>query len=205
MLRTFFIAAALLVTVNVSSQQFQGGITAGLNASRIDGDGHDMYGKLGLNAGVFVARAIIPDLLYWQLELKYTSRGKYHIERDNQGYISGLELIDLRYAELPLSVHYFFNPRIQLELGLAPDVLLKEYYEDENGEIPNEHANDLHRFGVTVFGSVNYFFIESLAAGIRFNYSALPFYRTSAYAVRFRDSGWFHDVLSINMRYYFVR
>ncbi len=205
MLRTLFIAGVLLVTVNVSSQYFQGGITAGLNAARIDGDGHELYGKLGLNAGGFVSRAIIPDLLFWQLELKYSSRGKYNVERDNQGYVSGLELIDLRYAEIPLSVHYFFNPKIQVELGLAPDVLLKEYYADENGEISTEYANDLHRFGVTAFGSVNYFFTESLAAGIRFNYSAFPFYRFEAYAVRYRDSGWFHDVLSINARYYFVK
>jgi hypothetical protein len=189
----------------LSAQSFQGGVSGGLNAARIDGDGHEFYGKLGLNVGAFVARAIVPDMLYWQMELKYTSRGKYHIYRDPTGSIVDLSLIDLRYAELPLSLHYFLNEKVQLELGLSPDLLLKERYEDGEGVLPVEEANDLRRFGITAFAGANYFVLEPLAVGIRFNYSVIPFYKFDAYAVRYRDSGWFHDVLSINARYYFTR
>lgn len=189
----------------LNAQRFQGGLVAGLNASRIDGDGHEFYGKLGLNAGAFVAREILPERLFWQMELKYTSRGKYHLYRDQMGGVAGMSLIDLRYAELPLSLHYFLNQQVQLELGLSPDLLLKEHYEDEDGVLPMEDANDLHRFGITAFGGASYFIIDPLAVGIRFNYSVIPFYKFEAYAVRYRDSGWFHDVLSVNVRYYFTR
>ena len=49
-----------------------------------------------------------------------------------------MSLIDLRYIEMPLSIHYFLNEKVQLELGLSPDVLLKERYEDEDGiEVPS--------------------------------------------------------------------
>ena len=200
-----FIFGCLFLLSNLHGQNFQGGLLGGLNASRIDGDGHEFYGKLGLNAGAFVAREILPEMLFWQMELKYTSRGKYHLYRTPGGTIVGLDLIDLRYAEMPLSLHYFLNPQVQLELGISPDLLLKERYEDEDGILPVEDANDLRRVGVTAFAGANYFVLESLAVGIRFNYSVIPFYKFDAYAVRYRDSGWFHDVLSVNARYYFTR
>ena len=208
MIRRLIICTLLMLSLtNLLSQGFQGGIVAGLNASRIDGDGHELYGKLGLNAGAFVSRAIIPDVLFWQMEVKYTSRGKYNLERDIQGTIVGLELIDLRYAELPLSVHYFFTGKVQFEVGLAPDLLLMQRYEDENGEtpVPLYDQGTFRRAGITAFAGANYFILEPLALGIRFNYSAFPFYKFDAYAVRYRDSGWFHDVLSVNARYYFLR
>ncbi len=204
-IKYLFILSFFFLLTSLPAQNFQGGLTGGLNAARIDGDGHEFYGKLGLNAGAFVARAIVPEMLYWQMELKYTSRGKYHILRDLNGSIVDLNIIDLRYAELPLSLHYFLNEKVQLELGLSPDLLLKERYEDAEGVLPVEEANDLRRFGITAFAGANYFVLEPLAVGIRFNYSVIPFYKFDAYAVRYRDSGWFHDVISINARYYFTR
>jgi len=195
----------ILLSSLASSQTFQGGISGGLNAARIDGDGHELYGKLGLNAGAFVAREIIPEILFWQLELKYTSRGKYNLERDWGGTVIGKDLIDLRYIEMPFSVHYFFSEKIQAEFGIAPDVLIKQYWIDENGDYTESSGYDLRRFGITALIGANYFIRPELAVGIRFNYSLIPFYKFSAYAIRYRDSGWFHDVLSLNLRYYFSR
>lgn len=197
----FLILLMLILTVNAFAQTFKGGFTGGLNAARIDGDTYDIYGKLGLNAGAFVSREILSDFLDWQLELKYTSRGRYQGPTPT---FSGIDLISLTYAELPLSLQLHLNEKIQIELGLSPDVLLKEYYEDENGPVSPEYANELRRFGITAFAGVNYFFITHMSVGMRFNYSALPFYKFDAYAVRYRDSGWFHDVLSINLKYYLV-
>lgn len=202
---TFLFLLLFVMGIGVYGQKFQGGITAGLNAARIDNDTDELYGKLGLNAGAFVARQTSINQLYWQLELKYTSRGKYDIQRDLAGNIVGTDLIDLRYIEMPISLHYFINERLQAELGFAPDVLIREYYADENGPIPLDNANDLRRFGITAFAGVNFFVRPDLAFGLRFNYSAVPFYKFEAYAIRYRDSGWFHDVLSINARYYFTR
>lgn len=204
-LKILTILAFSLFLFGLHAQSFQGGVLGGLNAARIDGDTHELYGKLGLNAGAFVSREILPDLLYWQMEIKYTSRGKYNIQRDFQGSVLQIELIDLKYAELPLSLHALFNERIQIELGVSPDVLLKERYEVDYIEVSPEYANDLRRFGVTGFVGANYFLTDKIAVGMRFNYSLIPFYKFDAYAVRYRDSGFFHDVLSLNARYYFTR
>lgn len=200
--RNLIIAFLMLVSVPVISQGFQGGVTGGLNAARIDGDGHELWGKLGLNAGAFVSREIFPGMLSWQIELKYSSRGKYQGPTIND---PGIDIIDLKYAELPLTLQYFVNEKIFIEFGFAPDILLKEEYADENGPVPSEYADELRPAGLTTLGSINYFLIDKLAVGLRFNYSVFPFYKFDAYAVRYRDTGWFHDVISINAKYYFVR
>lgn len=189
----------------LSSQSFKGGVTGGLNAARIDNDGDELYGKLGLNAGVFVSREILPGMLEWQMEVKYTSRGKYNVDRDLQGTIIGVSLIDLRYFELPLSLQVKLNEKMQIGLGLSPDVMIREAYADQDGGLPLPDDSDRpNRFGVTAFGEFNYYVIDALALGVRFNYSVFPFKKFDGYAVRYRNSGWFHDVLSINARYYFV-
>jgi hypothetical protein len=201
-MKNLFIVLLAILSLGASAQGFQGGISGGLNAARIDGDGHEIYGKLGLNLGAFASREIIRDQLYWQMEIKYTSRGKYQGPTRN---FFGIEIIDLRYVELPLSIQYLYNDKLQFEIGISPDVLLAEYYADENGAISPEFANDLDRFGVTAFAGINYFVLSKLAVGMRFNYSIIPFYKFDAYAIRYRDSGYFHDVLSLNARYYFSR
>ncbi|MDA3824251.1 MAG: outer membrane beta-barrel protein [Bacteroidales bacterium] len=211
-IKYILIVFLLAVPELLFSQGFKGGVMGGLNAARIDNDGDELYGKLGLNAGAFVARDIIPGMLEWQMEVKYTSRGKYNIDRDIQGNVIGLRMIDLKYVELPLSMQYRLNDKMQIGLGLSPDVLLKASYFDQDGILPPpyDYPNDVQSeklfiIGLTAFGEFNYFVLDALAVGVRFNYSVFPFEKSDGYAVRYRDSGWFHDVLSINGKYYFTR
>jgi len=168
--RYILVFILLLAWGGIRAQEFKGGILGGLNSARIDNDSHELFGKMGINAGFFVARDIMPDFLYWQMELKYTMRGKY---QGPTATFTGLEIIDLRYLEMPLTVQAIFNGKIHVGLGLAPDVLLQEYYEDENGPISADLAKDLDRFGLTALGEINYFFKPKLAAGVRFNYSLI--------------------------------
>ncbi len=200
-INTGIIILILCISLSSSAQSFQGGIFAGINASQIDNDTYGGFNKLGLNAGAFVSREITPNF-YWQMELKYSSRGMYHHPTINQNFIA---LSNLKYLELPLSIHYFYNEKIQVELGFAPDVLLSEYYEDEHGSLDPAYAPDLRRFGVNVFGGIYYYFIENMAVGIRYTYSAIPFYPFDFWTARYRDKGYFHDVLCLSVKYYFVR
>jgi len=197
-----FLSVFCVTSATLAGQDFQGGLTAGLNAAQIDGDGDEGFGKLGLNAGAFVARPIIDNLLYWQLELRYSSRGKY---RPITQFDRTSDFAALDYVELPLSLHYYVIDKVIIELGIAPDVLVRERYADENGPINPDYATNRRRFGLTALAGAWYFPMEQLAIGVRYNYSAIPFYKFDAYAVRYRDSGYFHDVLSLNAKYYFLR
>lgn len=195
------ITLILCLSISLSAQKFQGGVFAGMNASQVDGDGYSGFNKLGLNAGAFVSREIIENF-NWQMELKYSTRGMYNYQIFPDPSINVSNLI---YLELPLSVHYFYSEKIQIELGIALDVLLKESYGDENSGISIDQANDLRKFGLNVFCGVFYYFKKNIAAGVRYTYSAIPFYPFDAYAIRYRDSGLFHDVLSLSVKYYLVR
>lgn len=209
--RIGYIFILLAICFLSEAQSFRFGIVGGVNSSRIDNDRHDIWGKLGLNGGVFVERDLIPGVLFWEMDLKYTARGKY------QGPTStnlGISIIDLKYVEFPVGINYRINDQFSFGIGIAPDVLLSERHYDENGLLPNidpiygvgqngdPDENRTFYFGLTAYAAMNYYFLENFAAEIRFNYSVFPFYKFDAYAVRYRDSGLFHDVISINLKYY---
>ncbi|HKK61073.1 MAG TPA: outer membrane beta-barrel protein [Bacteroidales bacterium] len=201
----------LVISISSYSQGFKGGISAGLNSARIDNDRHEIWGKMGLNVGTFVERDILPDVFGWVGEIKYTARGKYQGPTLTN---PGIDKIDLKYLELPIGLYYRLNPEFSFQLGLSPDVLLSQRYFDENGLLdnpdpiygsPSEDGDQLFYFGITGFAGANYFFHEKIAVGLRFNYSLIPFYKFDGYTDWYWNSGFFHDVLSINLRYYLVK
>lgn len=202
MKKSFFAFLILFSFSTLYSQTFQGGLTGGINASRVDNDGHGRYGKMGLNAGFFVAREIMDNTLFWQMEIRYSSRGKYDRGIDPPYEVA---IMDLKYIELPLSLHYNVNEKFQPKVGLAPDMLIKEAYYDEDGPVSSSGSNTLHQFGLTAFAGMNYFFNEKIAIGAQLNYSVFPFYRFPGTAIRYFDRGYFHSVISINMKYYINR
>ncbi len=200
--RLAFIGLLLGLSVVAFGQKFQGGVFAGLNASQVDNDGFAGYKKLGLNAGVFVGRELDYGLA-WKMELKYTSRGMYQPPTLNNP--SELAYSNLQYFEVPLSISYLYNEKVEVELGIAPDVLLREKYENESGILDPSYASDIRRFGLNVFGGINYYFIDNMAVGVRYTISGLPFYVFDYWTPRYISSGFFHDVLSMSVKYYFLR
>lgn len=200
-LKHLFITILLGITTLLSAQTFEGGIFGGINASQVDNDGLAGFNKLGLNAGVYASREITTNL-YWQIELRYTSRGVYNYQREPNPSITQSRLI---YLEMPLTMHYFYNNKIQAELGLAPDVLLAEFYGDETSSIDPVYAEDLRRFGLNGIAGIYYYFTENIGLGVRFTYSLVPFYKSEGYSIRYWNSGLFHNVFSLNVKYYITR
>ena len=191
----------LLIIQLLPAQSFNGGVFGGINASQVDNDGNRGFNKLGLNAGAFASREITTNL-YWQIELRYSSRGMYDFQINPY---RDLAISRLLYLEMPLTMHYIYSNKYQGELGLAPDVLLAEFYGDETSGINPDYADELRRFGLNGIAGVYYFFRENLGVGIRFTYSLIPFYRSEGVAVRYWDNGLFHNVYSLNLKYYITR
>ena len=182
-------------------QNFKGGIFGGLNASRIQNDGFSGFQKLSLNGGVFVQREFAPDL-GWKMELKYSARGMSHYPTQSRLYI---QLSHLVYLELPLSITYLYNEKVELELGFAPDVLLSEYYEDENGPLDPSYSSDLHRFGLNGFAGISYYIFDRVAVVFRYTMSAIPFSSFDYWTPTYFTSGLFHNVISIGLKYYILK
>ncbi len=180
----------------VLAQRFNAGVFGGITASQVDGDSYSGFNKLGMTAGGFVNRYIDYGI-YWQVEIKYATRGVYKGPglNDPTLYKSSYHM-----GEFPLSVHYLFEDRIQVELGIVPEVLLTTRFWDENGMIDPSTYPDHRRFGLSVFAGFGYWFSKSAGVGIRYTYSAIPF-RVPREWNHPRYRGYFHNVLCLTLAY----
>jgi hypothetical protein len=185
-----------IYTFSVYGQQFNAGLFGGIQVSQVQGDTYSGFNKLGFNAGMFF-NGPIDKQFYWQAELKYGTRGVYEGPTDNNQslYKSAYHIL-----ELPLSVHYLFEERIQVEAGTSPEVLIATLFWDGDGLMDKSTYPDNRRFGLSVFAGVGYWFSDRMMAGLRYTNSAVPFrdpeeWNTPQYR------GYFHNVISLSLAY----
>lgn len=189
--------STMLIQGKVLAQEFDLGVFGGVAVSQVDGDFYRGYHKLGMTAGVFVNREI-DNNFYWQLELKYVSRGAF--ENDPQNYVYDKTVY--RYIEIPLSVNYLFDEKYQVEAGISPEVLLQYAAFDANGKLDPRNYPDNRRFGLSVFAGFVYWFIPNTGVGFRFTYSAIPFREPQEYN-NAQYPGLFHNVMAFTLAHKF--
>jgi hypothetical protein len=130
---TLLIAASFMFICHTThAQSFDAGVTAGVVASQINGDGYAGYHQIGWTAGVF-GRIPTEGPSAWQLEMKYSLFGAHS---DSKELDYGLLPMNIRlhYIEIPVMYRYdlselIINGRtfdfITLEAGLSADILVK--------------------------------------------------------------------------------
>ncbi len=199
MIRVFILTCLLLLLSFPSfAQQFNAGVFGGVTASQVDGDSYSGFNKLGLTAGVFVNRKIDKNV-FWQIEIKYVTRGVYKGPTDND---FTLYRSTYRYIEIPLSVHYLHDDKIQIEAGTSPEVLINVTFSDQDGRIDPSNYPENRRFGLSVFAGLHYWFKPTTGVGIRYTYSAIPFREPQEWNhANYR--GYFHNVLCLTLAYKF--
>lgn len=131
---TLLLLAALVITTGLRcrAQSFDGGVTAGLVTSQINGDGYGGFHQLGWTAGFF-GRIPTDGAGSWQAELKYSLFGS-HSSADEVIHGMNPMSIRLHYVELPLMYRYNLSginisgtklDFITLEIGLSNDFLIR--------------------------------------------------------------------------------
>ena len=130
---TLLIASSFMfICQTTHAQSFDAGVTAGVVASQINGDGYAGYHQIGWTAGVF-GRIPTEGPSAWQLEMKYSLFGAHS---DSKELDYGLLPMNIRlhYIEIPVMYRYdlselIINGRtfdfITLEAGLSADILVK--------------------------------------------------------------------------------
>lgn len=117
-----------IVSFVVFSQiKFKGGLTAGINASQIEGDGYRGFDKVGLIGG-FVLRSNLNEKWYLQSEIIYIQKGSrdpvnFEIGKYNSAKIA------LDYVEVPFLIGYKLKDDIPVDIGLSYANLVKVYTE----------------------------------------------------------------------------
>jgi len=192
----FVIMLFFTLPAPAQGQKINVGLFGGINVSQLSGDPYEGFNKLGFNAGLYVNRPI-DNHFYWQVEIKYGTRGVYEGPKDNNQNIfkSSYHII-----ELPLSVNYLFDNKILLELGTSPEVLVTTLFWDDNILIDKSQYPDYRRFGLSVFAGIGYRFNERIMAGFRYTNSAVPIHDPQEWN-NSQYPGDFHNVIRFTLGY----
>lgn len=190
-----------LSTFKLKSQSFNAGILAGVNASQVSGDGYGGFNKAGLHIGLF-SNIDVSSKVNLQMEINYSQKGSRRNPNTSEGD-TDFFLLRLNYIEIPFLARTNYKKFI-FEGGAYYGQLIKTYLEDENGpfNIP-ENLNQFNNFDVGIIAGVYFQFTESLMMNFRFSNSIIPV-REYDSGANFRfDSGMYHSILSVNVRYVF--
>jgi hypothetical protein len=196
----FFILLLFLMALpleGVWAQEFNLGVFGGVTVAQVDGDYYRGYHKLGMTGGLFVNREI-DNNFYWQLELKYVSRGAFENEPTSSIYDKTV----FRYLEIPVLVYYLYEKKYQFDLGISPEVLLQYAHFDANGKTDPSLYPPNNRIGLSVFAGFSYWFVPNTAVGFRFTYSAITF-RDPQEWNNPQNRGMFHNVLAFTVAHKF--
>jgi hypothetical protein len=195
------------------SQTFFAGMTLGANISQVDGDTYSGYHKMGLNAGA-VTYARFSDHVGAGLEFLFVQKGssnKNYTESaaTGMGYLDEYKL-KMNYVELPLTLRYFDNSRMNYGVGISYAYLIsyKETAYDASG-FPANLAPALypfHKSDWAVLGDINFEFYKGCFIGARYAYSFRSIRDGSRIPAGYgggRFGGQFHNLFSFRIFYFF--
>lgn len=180
MKKVFILLSLLLIFyIKGHTQSFDGGLTAGVVTSQINGDGYAGYHQIGWTAGAF-GRIPTNGPSSWQMELKYSLFGA-HSSVDEENYGWSPMNIRLHYVELPLMYRYnlsairlYGKPLdfITFELGISGDFLIRGAQSADNEE--NFDNPSWLFFSMTGNVGMQFDFNEHLGVNIRSMNSLTP-------------------------------
>jgi hypothetical protein len=146
-------------------QSFSPVLTAGVNATQIDGDKQAGYNKAGIHAGVGV-RYVLKSPVKLQGEIAYSQKGARNSADDPFILIQRVN-----YLSMTTIVGYEgISKGVWLEGGLAADVLLGQYYEF-NGFVTRSFEGRLRRVDLPVVVGVEVPINPKFSGNIRLYYS----------------------------------
>lgn len=204
----------LFFTVNLSAQEFFGGLILGGTTSQVGGDNRGGYNKIGMVGGAFAGLNLTEDFDI-QMELKYIQKGSLSNDVENRPGTDPF-LIKLDYIDLPIVFAYNLNKVnvnnvnlrwLKFEFGLSFDVLVNSRQELQGVEVLA--SNPWRRFVVNTIVGVRVDATENIEIGLRAvdamtsicRSSKYPYYNGNVNYTRrlFGRYGMFNDVLQLSV------
>ena len=113
-------------SLELKSQDFNGGIMAGVAGTQVAGDTYYGFHKAGIFAGGFVNLQISEHSAF-QMELEYFQKGSRENPDSSNNY--NQYLFRVNYIELPVFYQYIASKRFKIEAGPSMGFLVG-YYEE---------------------------------------------------------------------------
>ena len=200
----FFFLVFILLSGTVLSQQFHGGVTAGVVGSQVAGDGYSGYKKGGIFAGGYV-NLDVSERSAFQMELTFFQKGSRQNPRPEKDLYDNY-LFRVNYIEMPL-LYMFKIGRFIIEGGPSAGILISYYETDVNGyEISDEQDyNKPAAATLQINVGLRFFITQKLGTGIRTNNSLLNIRSSNVTGDvwRFWGYGQFNDAIVLSLFYQF--
>jgi hypothetical protein len=198
----FFLLIFSAIAGQVFSQEFHGGVTAGLVGSQVAGDTYSGYKKAGIFAGGYIGWEFTKHSGL-QLELTYFQKGSREnpTEKNNYDYY----LFRANYIEMPVLYQYKIKKFI-VQGGPSLGFLLG-FFEENEVEVISDHPgyNKPAPITLQINIGIRFFITEKFGVDFRTNNSILNI-RTEnrgGDVWRLWGYGQFHDALVLSLFYQF--
>lgn len=196
-----FLLLLLILPSYIYSQEFEGGIVLGVNATAVFGDQLSGPDKPGLHAGAYAALAISENSTL-QMELSFVQKGSKHFpDSATQPNYADSYLLRLNYAELPVIFQFHANEQLTFETGASYAVLINSPgYERvdmyEQTPDPPFNAGDL-----SIHLGGNYLLTSKVRFSVRASHSILPIRSHNQGGTYLLNRGQYNQVLAFTLRY----
>jgi hypothetical protein len=178
------------------SQNFKGGVIAGITTSQVSGDALGGLHKAGLYLGVFTELPISP-ISNIKMEMNYIQKGSNN-PKISENFLSD---ISTSYIEVPISVNYYQNEIMCFEIGLQTAFLLNFSDNDLYGPIPNDQSIPFNKLDLGAFIGMNYHLTDNILLNSRISNSILPVRPHASGAIYQLNRGQYNSVLSFTLHY----
>lgn len=205
MRRIIFLFVLLAIPFLSFSQNFKGGLLAGLAATQVDGDGYGGFHRVGGIGGVWVSMPI--DYTFTlRTELKVIQKGSYKGFKDGSGITTGSYSLRLNYVEMPFLLEYHRWDNIVPFVGLSGGYLWNFYERRDNHDISQDDESPrFKKVELGIHGGVEYILNRNFSFGATFSYSVIPVRKHTGniHYLWHMDLGQFNHVLQFVVRYHF--
>jgi hypothetical protein len=197
---------SVFFSVEVYSQQFNGGVMAGIVGSQVAGDTFTGFDKAGIFAGGFVNYQFTKRSIL-QMDLEYFQKGSRRNPNPKKNEYTEY-LFRTNYIELPVLYQFAINDRFKVEAGPSAGFLVG-YYETRDGEDLTGRPDYNKPASVTLQINFGLYIgiIEGLKVNIRTNNSLINIRSHNAPGDVYRffpgNYGQFNDCLVLSLWYQF--
>ena len=177
------------------SQNFKGGIIAGVSTSQVSGDNLAGFNKAGLFIGGFT-QLPISKISNIKMEMNYIQKGSNNPKMLENGFTD----ISTSYIEIPASINYYQNSLTCFEIGIQTAFLLNSSDNDLSGVIIN-NPNEFNKIDLGAFIGMYYHLKDNVLLNSRISNSILPI-RPHPSGITYRfNKGQYNTVLSFTLHY----
>lgn len=205
MKRLLFVLLLISCSTSLYSQEFYGGLLAGFNGSKVNGDRAFGYNKMGLIGGAWVQRNT-SDNFYWGMELKVNQKGSRifpTIRNGNWKYV-----LRLNYVDLPVWVGYQHKPYLSFFTGLSYGYLFNKHGYDSFGKSPVDDYK-ITNWELGMFAGLRVDFqrlverdwAQKFILETRFQYSILSIDTAHDFFTYYLSTGQYNNVISTVLYY----